>query len=1518
MALKLKSPVTIAVSVVVIGLVVLLATIVPQKLRERQRVQVHRKAHVALARQDYEAAEKHFKELLEFLPDSAGVMLYLSRALVAQDKFDEALEWSNKAAEIAPDQPQPLGQKAVVLRSKAKHKLETPDADEKTLDAVVALCAQSKELLERAGQLAGADPTIQAETGQLYVVRADEARARARGLQKASEELRQRGQLDEAVKVQAEADPWRIKEQEWLNKAVEELTGAVKLAPKQMAITEMLARACWRAERWADIVVAFRTATTTGKPTARTAILAARAQLQAAAKVGAASVDQARRLAHEMLSQSIEAHPYNIELVLELAEIDLKRGDLEGAAELLETAGVLDESSVKLQRLRARVHVQRGEQDKARTTLEGLLADHPKNVDVLLDLAEVVGLEGQADRSLALLEQAVRTDVFHAEARRRLARALFGRGLWSQAFDVLAEGLRWDPTSYHLLTATTQAIVRYGRDEKRIDSLLDRARKLGKIQQGLTGDLVLLALRLDKPGWAKRVLAEDKKLNPKLPVAAVVLAGVALQDGKPQQALKRLQPIVGRLEQLPKAELYVGEASAQMGKLHSADVEIEKALLACENDYLMTLQAVEVYLRAGMLAEAQRRSRRLLDEDPEAPASLLRAIRLALLSGETGQATRLAARLQALGVKPVRPLDAAAMSLLSGQAAAALDRAKGLSDPVATMVRYHALRSTGKSDEAAKELVRGMEAHPAMTPLVLRYAEHMAHAGKVSEGAARLTQLSGKSPAGSALGLGRLYTLTNADDRALKAYRDAIAAKPGKVNKYHETLLHLALADAYQTLGRTEDQLKVYQHMQQDSAMGVKGLEAAVYLSIRLGQQKQVTGLLDKLAQPVGNQEMSPDLLDRLAGAYVQADQPSKALEIYDRIASQVPDARWVWRDRVRAHLRAGQVGDARSTLREALGHWPGNRGLLLDLAALRIRSGSYGEAYQVLSGIITEQTGPLARQDRGLMLESLGLCEAAAEDLSVSAAPKGSADFQAMLALARCHERAGRLKKAIALLERIPSTAEGYAEARSLLADIRVRQGRPDAAIKALQEAVRNAWSNQAAWSLFGEYLRQGRIDDAKAFAVSRASSAVMPERVNWALTSGTIAPVKSVLDRQADNVGLAVRQAGWHLANGNAKQALSVLNIKSSSGAKPVAAPGPIAGILTTVAEAKSGDVARARELLGKLGKSKERLDSLRVAVALARLAVEDKPSTDDVSKALAASDELGFVLAAAKRAASPKGREAAGTLAAAFVAERLRSPLMCYQLAERAIQADADNPAAHAMRLRVLRSLNAADSATYKKLAADFIQRFGKTALGRHVAVLVALDQSKIDEAAKLIADWKSPTADALVAIARKADQAGRKQDALRWFEQALKCDPQRVPALCGTARLLIDLKGNEAAALNRALKLAEQAMSLSDGSAEASAALGCVLVRRAKIDQALPLLQRAVTAMPSDPVVQYYLGRAYLASNEVVMARLHLEHVAESAKDKDLADAARQFLDKLPKPTTTKKAAYPVGNAAREMT
>lgn len=253
----------VVVAAAVLIVVIVVAVFGPAKWREYKQGKLLANAQYAMIRGDWAQAEKLFTELLEYLPDSAAVMARLSQVCVEQDKFEAAHQWADKAMATAPDQPQTKLQKASVFRREAAHALSQPGRGltPEQFGRVDQLCDKAAKLLEEASKSTAANPPIQAEMGQVLVVRADAAQHRSRLFQEQADEARAAGRAADAQANQQQADEWRSKSDAQLDAAIKELGRAAKLSPKNMAMAELYAENCFRAGRWAEAIIVYRTAT---------------------------------------------------------------------------------------------------------------------------------------------------------------------------------------------------------------------------------------------------------------------------------------------------------------------------------------------------------------------------------------------------------------------------------------------------------------------------------------------------------------------------------------------------------------------------------------------------------------------------------------------------------------------------------------------------------------------------------------------------------------------------------------------------------------------------------------------------------------------------------------------------------------------------------------------------------------------------------------------------------------------------------------------------------------------------------------------------------------------------------------------------------------------------------------------------------------------------------------------------------------------------------------------------------
>jgi putative PEP-CTERM system TPR-repeat lipoprotein len=133
-------------------------------------------AEAALGRKDYAAAEKLYLGVLQIQPDSALALNNLAWVTLKLQK-DGALAYSEKANQLAPQQPQFMDTLAMVLSAKGEH-------------------AKAIELQTRAVALQPANNALKLNLARIYVAAGDKARART--------ELDALAKLDGRLPIQSE------------------------------------------------------------------------------------------------------------------------------------------------------------------------------------------------------------------------------------------------------------------------------------------------------------------------------------------------------------------------------------------------------------------------------------------------------------------------------------------------------------------------------------------------------------------------------------------------------------------------------------------------------------------------------------------------------------------------------------------------------------------------------------------------------------------------------------------------------------------------------------------------------------------------------------------------------------------------------------------------------------------------------------------------------------------------------------------------------------------------------------------------------------------------------------------------------------------------------------------------------------------------------------------------------------------------------------------------------------------
>lgn len=124
----------------------------------------------------------------------------------------------------------------------------------------------------------------------------------------------------------------------------------------------------------------------------------------------------------------------------------------------------------------------------------------------------------------------------------------------------------------------------------------------------------------------------------------------------------------------------------------------------------------------------------------------------------------------------------------------------------------------------------------------------------------------------------------------------------------------------------------------------------------------------------------------------------------------------------------------------------------------------------------------------------------------------------------------------------------------------------------------------------------------------------------------------------------------------------------------------------------------------------------------------------------------------------------------------------------------------------------------------------------------------------------------------------EQAGRHDEAIAAYEDALQVNPNSVATANNLAMLLANHRADDPDQLARALELAKPFKG--SGQAALLDTLGCVYYRRGDTARAVHLLERAVTLGDTTPERQYHLGMAYMKAGRPKDAKPLLTAAAEA--------------------------------------
>jgi putative PEP-CTERM system TPR-repeat lipoprotein len=148
-----------------------------------------------------------------------------------------------------------------------------------------------------------------------------------------------------------------------------------------------------------------------------------------------------------------------------------------------------------------------------------------------------------------------------------------------------------------------------------------------------------------------------------------------------------------------------------------------------------------------------------------------------------------------------------------------------------------------------------------------------------------------------------------------------------------------------------------------------------------------------------------------------------------------------------------------------------------------------------------------------------------------------------------------------------------------------------------------------------------------------------------------------------------------------------------------------------------------------------------------------------------------------------------------------------------------------------------------------------------------------------------------------VAARMYQAGiylagkQNKAAIEQYQAVLQQNPKNVPALNNLAWLYQQEKDS------RALEYAEKANQLAPENPAVLDTLGWMLVEQGNVKRGLPLLQKAVSAVPEAASIRYHLALGLVKSGDKAQARKELEKILSTGKTFPQIEEAKALLKQL---------------------
>lgn len=688
----------------------------------------------------------------------------------------------------------------------------------------------------------------------------------------------------------------------------------------------------------------------------------------------------------------------------------------------------------------------------------------------------------------------------------------------------------------------------------------------------------------------------------------------------------------------------------------------------------------------------------------------------------------------------------------------------------------------------------------------------------------------------------------------------------------------------------------------------------------------------EKAATIASASEQRIELLKTLGGlaetqmALGKVEAAKATIARLDAIAPASPAAVYL---QARAAFLTGDYDGARRGLEQLLSHDPKNTGARLLLGAVNYTEGNLGQADMYLASVVANDPDnsfarklladtrmrqrkprdalqtlePDLRQGDSMALSMAGWASLQAGDLDAGLGylQQGAAahpdDPHLSLQLAAGYLAAGRMDRAVALLENLEVQGDAAYRRDVLLLTAKIRSGDREAALAQAERFVDAHANDGLAHSIIGG-LQLARGERMAARAHFEKAVQLAPQNPAALLNLGKLELLEGNLEAAERNLEAALALKPGH-------PALLVASAQLALARDDV--PGAIKWL--EKARSENPGAIEPRVLLGQYYLAQRDFAAAQQAALEANQLAPDDPAalnilgltltasgraTDGVStlESLAArqpeSAQYRFSLA---RAYLASGKNA-DALASAREAVRLDEKFLPAQALLAALLAEQGEVKEAQQVLARMKRIDARHPTTL------FVEGDLAMKAGRHAAAAKAYAEAQKLAPSRALAEreylarrsggLESPSqpleawladhpederARMVLATAQHAD--GRQDAAVRSYEQVIARDPDNATALNNVAWLQLSAGQNEAA-----LRNAQRAYELQSNHGDIVDTYGWALLQNGQAARSLELLRKAHDLAPRAPEIRYHLAAALAENGSADEAHEHLRQILAS--------------------------------------